>query len=94
LAREGTWNWPGTTTSANRSIHRFGRPISTTRVRPPERSRTHNAAIAGRLPMVITMSGQGGSSLAERSGSRWCSPGTKRGLPSTHSGCGKTCRTW
>ena len=93
MPRSGTWNCPGTTTSAKRSIHRFGRPISTTRVRPPDRSCTQSAAIEGRRPMVSTMSGQGGSSRAERSRSRWCRPGSKCGLPSTHSGFGNTCRT-
>ena len=64
---------------------RTGRPsglgAATILARPPLRSCTHSAAIDGRRPTVRIRSGQGGSSFAERSGSRCSRPGRKRGLP-------------
>jgi hypothetical protein len=61
----GTWNCADTTISAKFCGCRFGRPNNTMPVRLPDCRRIHSAAMAGRRPIVMTRSGQGGVNASD-----------------------------
>src|SRR5260221_5817973 len=80
LGRSGRRYWAAATTSWKRCRRRRGGPTMASLVWPCDCSWIHSAAIDIRRPMVITRSGQGGSSGSLNARSRWWSEGMTGGL--------------
>ena len=81
----GTRNWPGTTHKSN-ALLCLGRPISAILQRACERRLISSATMAGRRPMAITKSGQGGRRRCLDSVSKCEKVARNQGFPDSYFG--------